>query len=436
MCLTESLAECSVGDPGVAEHSAWRLKGNPLNPPYLKGKVPPLKVRGGKEIHHSLPGQGCGETGVISGPSGLSDYDTGHGGNIYRASEELGVSVGGIIDFSASINPLGVPGSVITEVTKDIRSLRHYPDPDAKRLRQEIARYHDIDPESIVCGNGSTELIYLVVRALRPRAVLIPAPTFSEYERACRMSDNRVVTEYRLKKEESFDVNPDRFIKELERLAACHSSPYTSIMAFLCNPNNPTGRLLKRSDIMEIADALKMLRCYLVVDEAFVDFVPEESVIRDVGGNPHLIVIRSMTKFYALAGLRLGYGVFPPGLLKVIHQHKEPWTVNTLAQTAGITAINDNSYRDETFRIIRQEKQFMESGFKELGIDHIPSSVNYYLMRLGDAERVIASLRSRGILVRGCSSFSGLDGSYIRVAVRSRRDNARLLKELSLCLKA
>lgn len=388
------------------------------------------------EIHHSLSRQGCGETDGMSGSCGLSDYDIKHGGNIYRASEELGVPEGGIIDFSASINPLGVPWSVITEVMKNIRSLHHYPDPDAKRLRQEIAKYHDVEPESIVCGNGSTELIYLIVRALRPDAVLIPAPTFSEYEKACRMSDNRVVTEYKLKKEESFDINPDRFIEELKRLAACHSSPGTNIMAFLCNPNNPTGRLLKRSDIMKIADASKMLRCYLVVDEAFVDFAPEESIIKDVGGNPYLIVLRSMTKFYALAGLRLGYGIFPSSLLKVMHQHKEPWTVNTLAQTAGITAINDNGYRNETFRIIRQEKQFMESGFKKLGIDYIPSSVNYYLIRSGNAERVITSLRNKGILVRKCSNFSGLDESYIRVAVRSRRDNARLLKEFSLCLKA
>jgi threonine-phosphate decarboxylase len=207
-------------------------------------------------------------------------------------------------------------------------------------------------------------------------------------------------------------------------------------MAFLCNPNNPTGLLLKKDSVMQIAEAARDLKCILAVDEAFIDFCPEDSIIKEVENNPYLIVLRSMTKFYALSGLRLGYGVFPQHLIGRLKEYKEPWTVNNLAQRAGVAALKDKVYRNETFRIIRYEKQFMENGFKKLGIDYIPSSVNYYLIRLDNAEEVITSLRNKGILVRECSNFIGLDESYIRVAVKSHKDNARLLKELSLWLKA
>lgn len=352
--------------------------------------------------------------------------DARHGGNIYRLAEELNIHERKIIDFSASINPLGVSKKVKAELRRHLKYLHNYPDPDTKRLRKRLAQYHRINPEMILCGNGSTELIYLITRALKPKSVLIPAPTFSEYERACRTSYELRVTSYELKRENNFNINPDEFIKSMK---GCD-------MAFLCNPNNPTGLLLKKDSVLQITEAARDSKCILVVDEAFIDFCPEDSVIKEVQNNPHLIVLRSMTKFYALSGLRLGYGVFPPHLTGRLKEYKEPWTVNNLAQSAAVEALKDKVYRNETFRIIRHEKRFMEDGFKKLGIDYISSSVNYYLIRLDNAEEVITSLRNKGILVRNCSNFRGLDESYIRVAVKSRRDNARLLKELSLWLKA
>jgi len=385
-----------------------------------------------------------------------SDFDIEHGGNIYRLAEELKMQERTIIDFSASINPLGVSKKIKAELRKHLKYLHNYPDPDARRLRKRLAQYHGINPEMILCGNGSTELIYLITRALKPVKVLIPAPTFSEYERACKTSYKSQVISYKLKRENNFDISPDEFINAMEgklpnpplppftkgginnSSLVTHHSSLPCDMAFLCNPNNPTGLLLKKDSVMQIAEAARDLKCILVVDEAFIDFCPEDSIIKEVENNPYLIVLRSMTKFYALSGLRLGYGVFPQHLTEKLKEYKEPWTVNNLAQRAGVTALKDKVYRNETFRIIRHEKQFMENGFKKLGIDYIPSSVNYYLIRLDNAEEVIASLRNKGILVRGCSNFTGLDESYtyIRVAVKSRKDNARLLKELSLWLKA
>jgi len=345
-----------------------------------------------------------------------------HGGNIYRLAEELGMHEEKMLDFSASINPLGVPESVQLEIQRNMKYLYNYPDPDAMALRQHLSAYHDIDAESIICGNGSTELIYLVARVLHPMKILIPAPTFSEYERACRTESYRLqVASFQLQEENEFEINPDEFIKSMKRCDA----------AFLCNPNNPTGRLIKKNAVLRIADAAKKLKCFLVIDEAFMDFRPEDSVINEVKNNPYLIVLRSMTKFYALSGLRIGYGVFPQHLIKALNEHKEPWTVNMLAQKAGLAALKDRTYRDKTFRLMNREKRFLENGFKKIGVTFYHSDANFYLLKINDAEGLCRGLRKKGILVRDCSNFRGLDSRYIRIAVKAHEENTMLLKELA-----
>lgn len=349
-------------------------------------------------------------------------YDPEHGGDIYSLAEELKIQERKIIDFSASINPLGVPESVKLEIKKNLKYLFNYPDPDATTLRQHLSEYYDIDAESIICGNGSTELIYLIARALKPKMVFIPAPTFSEYERACRTESYRLqVTSFQLQEKNDFEINSGEFIKCMK---GCNA-------AFLCNPNNPTGKLLRKNSVLEIANAAKKAECYLIVDEAFIDFCPEDSVINEVKNNPYLIVLRSMTKFYALSGLRIGYGVFPLHLIKALNEHKEPWTVNMLAQKAGIVALKDRTYRDKTFRLMNKEKRFLENGFKKIGIRFFRSDGNFYLLELNDADKICRGLRKKGILVRDCSNFRGLDSRYIRIAVKAHEENTMLLKELA-----
>ncbi len=348
-----------------------------------------------------------------------------HGGNIYRLSKELGIPAGDVIDFSASINPLGVSERVKSAVMKALEDAPHYPDPEAEGLREELAGFHGIDPGSILCGNGSTELIYLIPLALHPARVLIPVPTFSEYERAVlRAGIGR--TEIRflyLQEEKGFRIDPAEFIEAMQEGAPD--------MAFLCNPNNPTGRLMKREQVLEIARAAREMGCLLVVDEAFIDFCPGESVIREAGGNPCLIVLRSMTKFYGLAGLRVGYGVFPPHITEMLKGLKEPWTVNSLAQAAAVEALRDSDHARRTEELLGSERDFLEEGLGRLGIRIYPSEANFYLLRLEGAEVVERDLRRKGMMVRNCSNFRGLDGSFIRVAVRSRRENALLVEGLS-----
>ena len=180
---------------------------------------------------------------------------------------------------------------------------------------------------------------------------------------ACKTSDKSHVTSFKLKKENNFDIDPDEFISLLT-----HHSSLNFDMAFLCNPNNLTGRLLRRDDVKRIADTAREIKCYLIVDEAFIDFKPDESVIKDVEDNPYLVALRTMTNFYALSGLRIGYGVLPQHLIDRLKEYKEPWTVNSLAQRAAVVAIKDKVYKGETCRLINEEKRFLEKSFKKMGI--------------------------------------------------------------------
>ena len=261
---------------------------------------------------------------------------SGHGGNIYAASRRTGIPEEQILDFSASINPLGMPEGAARAIRDGIGRLYHYPEPYSEELASCVARHLAVDPETVICGNGSTELIYLVPRALHPRRVLIPNPTFMEYGRACSLAGVSGVVAMQLRDDVRFDVFPGDFIDLMGGSEPCD-------MAFLCNPNNPTGRLVSREDVLECADAARRRGCYLVVDEAFADFCPEASVCGDVEKNPYLIVLRSMTKFYALSGLRIGCAVLHPSIAEKARAYKEPWTVNSLAQKAGIAALGDGA---------------------------------------------------------------------------------------------
>jgi threonine-phosphate decarboxylase len=377
----------------------------------------------------------------MNGRKKKSDPDIpGNCGDIHRLAEELKIQERAIIDFSTPASPLGVSKKVKAELRKHLKYLHHYPDPEAERLKKRLAQDHGIDPETILCGNGSIELIYLLARALRPRKILIPEPTFSEYERACRMTNHELhVIRYELKEETNFDINPEEFISAMSgtinsSLITHHSSPPFD-MVFLCNPNTPTGRPLKRDGIMHIADAAKKFGYYLVVDEAFIDFIPDDSVIRDVADNPHLIVLRSMAPFYALSGLRLGYGVFPRHLVHILKEHKEPWTVNSLAQRAAVIALKDKVYRRETLRSIQDEKKYLEKNFKKIGMAFLPSAANFYLVKMDGALETCRQLKKKGILLCECSDCRGLDRTHIRIAVKSHRENTILIRELKKILQ-
>lgn len=360
---------------------------------------------------------------------------TDHGGGRFAASQRTGIPEDRLLDFSASISPRGVSGTVLRAIRRTIRQLPHYPDTRSGELSAAIEKRYRLKRGAVICGNGSTELIYLVARALRPDRVLLTAPTFSEYERACKASGTSRVVYHELRREEGFCVSPDEFIRHLAGGAGNNGSRAgvrkRCDLAFLCNPNNPTGQLLARRDVVRIANAARKLKCHLVVDEAFADFCPGNSVMDAVRTNPYLIVLRSLTKFHALAGLRIGYAAVPPSIAERMMQVKEPWSVNVLAQSAGIAALKDTRYANAVLKDMRREKAFIERRLAKERIEYVPSCANYYLIRLPDAHRVIDGLERKGILVRGCGDFRGLDRSYLRFAVRSARENRILMHELA-----
>jgi threonine-phosphate decarboxylase len=355
-----------------------------------------------------------------------------NGGNIYRIAEELNVQERAVLDFSTITNPLRVSKKIKAEIRKNLKYLHNYPDPDAKRLRKRLAQYHGIDIETILCGNGSTELVYLIARTLKPQRVLVPAPTFSEYERAVTIggSEERKAQIERiiLKGERGFKIDPDKLIAVLQKGAG--STPSFD-MVFLCNPNNPTGMLLKKDAVLKIADAAKEMKCYLIVDEACIDFCADESVIKDVERNPYLIVVRSLSSFYALGGLRIGYGVFSQHIIPRLKEQREPWTVNSLSQRAAVVALKDKVFRKESLKIIMEEKKFLEKSFQKIGIEFVKSDAHFYLVKMGNAHEICRQLRTKGILVRNCDNVQGLDSTYIRIAVKSHKENAILIKELA-----
>lgn len=353
-----------------------------------------------------------------------------HGGNIYRAAQELRIPERKLVDFSASVNPLGVSKKVKAEIRKHLKYLFNYPDPDCLRLKQHIARKINLFEHNIICGNGSTELLYLVVKALNPEKVLIPAPTFSEYERAVSLnsltSGSDQIRFLMLEEKEGFNIDE---IKYIETMQDCQ-------MAFLCNPNNPTAQILDKRKVLFIAEQAKAAQCFLVVDEAFMDFVPEESVIREVLTNPYLIVVRSLTKFYALSGLRLGYAAFHRDIIDLILKKVEPWSVNTLAQRSGAAAIKDTFYEKKTFELLKKEKRYIESSLKKLNIFYYPSLINYYLLKTDKANILSKALRNQGVLIRDCSNFRGLDNRFLRISVKTGKENRLLFKMMSSCLNS
>lgn len=362
-----------------------------------------------------------------------------HGGTVFAAARALGMDPLQVLDLSASINPLGVPPAAERAMRRHLRDLVHYPDSASAELTAAIADYCGIDPAALIVGNGSTELIYLAMRAIQPASALIPAPTFSEYERAAMTSGTCRITYFPLREPGGFRLDADEYIAAMTRMVSSESEKASAahralrFAAFLCNPNNPTGVLTPREDVLRIARAARRLRCYLIVDEAFIDFCPEHSVVDAPLNNPFVIVLRSMTKFYALAGARLGFGVFPAAVKRTISALREPWSVNRIAQVAGVAALSDDRYRGKTFWLIAEEKRFLEREFTAMDIRHVPFAANYCLFTVRNGSAVEESLFRKGILVRSCSNFRGLTRNHIRIAVRSHGENKRFLEELKTC---
>lgn len=344
-----------------------------------------------------------------------------HGGNIYDANPAQGEW----LDFSANINPFGLSTAVRQAIEKEIPRLVHYPDPCARALKQAIAEHYEVPVSEIVLGNGGAELFFVLFHAVRPKRVLLPVPSFSEYERAA-ISAGAEVAYFPLREEEGF---------RLDEQALCVQMKVGDCL-ILGSPNNPTGQRVERNALEAVLKEARQKNVLMIVDESFMDFcidAADYTARHLVADYDHLIVVQSLTKFFAIPGLRLGFAVAPQTLAERMDASKDPWNTNLLAQAAGVAALADSAFQAQTLAWLKTERDFMFRSLNMLaGIKAYPPTVNFILLRLtpswGSASAFCVRMREEGILLRDCSNYPGLDDSFVRVAVRKREDNERLLE--------
>ena len=379
-----------------------------------------------------------------------------HGGNIYKIFREKNIKE--ILDYSSNINPYGIPESLKKRITENLEILERYPDPDYIELRQKLAHLNKVDVSNIILGNGATEIIFLFMKVINPKKILIAAPTFGEYERAAKATERvedsiilgnsnkkkddekssgkqKIEIEYfELKESDYFKLNIHNLKNELEK-------KYDLLI--ICNPNNPTGKFLKLSETEQILKECNKYNTKLFIDEAFIDFLKDgmkESIINTKENKQNLFVARAFTKFFAMPGLRLGYGIyFDKKLEKGISEKKEPWSVNNIAEMAGLTVLDDTEYIEKTLKWITEEKTYVYEKLNEIsGIKPYKTEVNFITVKIEDnfilkglnVKILREKMLEQGILIRDASNFNFLDERFFRLAIKDRENNDRVIETL------
>lgn len=353
----------------------------------------------------------------------------GHGGDLRTAQEVFGLNADLFADFSSNMNPLGPPKAVREVLMRYADTIHQYPDPASRGLKGRLAERHDVPASSVLIGNGAAELIDLAVRAIAPSVTGLAMPCFDEYGDAVRKCGGSVYA-MRLQAHGGFELDVETVSDAID-----HSDADLYVLG---SPNNPTGRLVDPSLIRLMLDS----GAYVVLDEAFLDFSPEEerlTLVREAASHERLIVIRSMTKFYSVPGIRLGYAVGHTTTMAKLKRLQVPWSVNSLAQEIGEAVLLDAGYQETSRAWLIEEREWLSSALRESGFQVTPSEANYLLLRLPGHSSLSASqlqleMGRRGVLIRDASRFQGLDHGYIRVAVKLREQNRRLLDALADCI--
>ncbi len=374
----------------------------------------------------------------------------GHGGDLRTAEDAYGIPADDWLDFSSNMNPWGPPEAVGDLLRDRWRDIVRYPDPAVRKLRAKLSAVYDVPMDSILVGNGAAELIELAVRLLRPVTTVLARPSFSEYEEAIgKIGGN--IAEWPLHAEDDFRV-PDMRNWVWQGTAGANAMAGQSSCSgsldlprpmertiFLGHPNNPTGRLVPDGVLRDLVQS----GAQLIVDEAFMDFVPDEagrSLLREAAASDRVIVIRSMTKFYAVPGIRLGFLVAHPDRVRRLAALQTQWSVNFLAQLIGEAVLDDHAYAARTREWLARERPWLVGRLQDLGLRVVPSDVNFLLASLPAASgftalRLQQAMAAHGIMIRDASLFKGLDASYFRVAIRLRHENERLIRALQEVLK-
>lgn len=353
-------------------------------------------------------------------------YHYKHGGDIY--SQEGQPETNCLVDYSANINPLGLPESVKTAIKKAIRDCEHYPDPFCRELVQKLAAVHAVPEQDILCGNGAADVLFRLAAAIKPRRTLLLAPTFSDYEKAVLASGSKV-DYYPLLERRNFSLDKGILEALTKRIE----------MVILCTPNNPTGLLIEQDLLLEILERCQTMGIRLLVDECFLDFVTggdQLSLIRELKTHHQLVILKAFTKMYAMPGLRLGYCLTADtGLLERVRESSQDWSVSVLAQAAGVAALTETAYVQKTRELINGEREYLMTQMRRTGFKVYPGQANFLLCRWSGKVNWIALLREQGFLIRDCSNFQNLSPGYYRVAVKARRTNRKLVKTIKDIIK-
>lgn len=344
-----------------------------------------------------------------------------HGGTIFATARRMGVPLSSLTDFSASINPLGLPPLVRAAIGDALDSLVHYPDTGHEELKEALAHYHGLASGHFVVANGSTELIYQVPAILPGKRALLAAPCFSEYERALERQQWEV---------HHFPLAPgDGFSLDLPRLEAKLAEGYDAF--YLCNPGNPSGTLYPPHIVERVCELCRAAGTFLVLDEAFMDFCEEASAKHAVVNCDNALILRSMTKFFGIPGLRLGYAMASEQVCRSIDARGVPWNVNTLALAAGAASLADPEYKRRTILFVDQERRLLCDLLGSLPLLKVyPSRANFLLVEiLGPmtARELAQKLLTELVIIRDCATFNGLSPHFFRIAVRTRAENERLV---------
>ncbi len=361
-------------------------------------------------------------------PRAFDDETGGHGGDLDRAAQRWGKSEQELLDFSSNVNPLGPPPGLLDHLSEVLPEIVNYPTPQARLLRKELARFLNLSRERLLLGNGANELIHLLLLWRRPGRVWIPAPTFSEYERAAVLA-GAVVERYALLPEKDLDIS--RFEDNLR----------SGDLAVLCNPNNPTGVFYPRSDLIKLVEKATEHGADVMVDESFIPLTgkPGES-LRDLHRD-NLWIALSLTKLWCLPGLRLGCMIGPEDKVRELTRWGDPWRVNVMAQKAGLFCLSQKDYLKESLVLIETERQYLSEKFKATGCFQVYEGAANYLLVKGtisgfEVAEFQDCLAGEGVFIRRADNFYGLDQRYFRVAVRSRKENKVLMQAVGKYLES
>jgi len=359
-----------------------------------------------------------------------------HGGRLIEAAQENNLDLDEIIDFSANINFLGPPSSLLEAIKNNINKIENYPEVNSKSLKNAIAKKHFLDPEQVTVANGAAEMIYQLTKILKPKKVMVIDPTFSEYELAAE-SAAAAVEHFSLSKKADFKL-------DLEKLKISLNKDID--LLFICNPNNPTAHLLKTSELESIIQKAAKEEIVVLIDEAFIDFLTEPdkySTINLLDIYNNLVILKSMTKLFAIPGLRLGYALTNKNLSLELETKRDPWSVNYFSQLAGEIIFSNQQEIKDYVKLSREkiaaERKYLYQKLKKFKrLKVYQPTTNYIFIDISETNYNSAELKQElskvAILIRNCDSYYNLQDNYIRVAVKNRKSNKILIEKLKTIL--